>query len=143
MVVMLSRNYLFSRSLADLWGFVGGAAPIHQPDQQRADRYPCQLVPIEKRKPEQPRLQEVIERHPQQTDKRQQQQNPHWANSTGQRLGPISNGTIYDRIDVSSSEFALLHCTLSEVALSRRGRMLYTAAAPRRTPAPRRRGNNN
>ena len=37
---------------------------------------------------------------------------------------------------MSSSEFALLHCTLSEVALSRRGRMLYSAAAPRGTPAP-------
>src|ERR1700722_6592899 len=79
------QEYLSSRSLADLWGFVGGAAPINEPDQQRADRHPCQLVPIEKWKPEQLRLQEVVERHPQQADKRQQQQNPHWANSTGRQ----------------------------------------------------------
>ena len=38
---------------------------------------------------------------------------------------------------MSSSEFALLHCTLSEVALSRRGRMLIP---PRRRGGPRRRG---
>src|ERR1700753_2739572 len=135
-MMMLSRNIYRLDNLADLWGFVGGAAPVHQPDQQRADRHPCQLVPIEKRKPEQLRIQEVIERYPQQTDKRQQQQNPHWANSTGDN--PISDKTIYDRIDVSSSEFALLHCTdWSGFALSHRRRMRHSGAAPRSAPAPK------
>src|SRR5258708_17119765 len=63
--------------MQDLRSFVGGAAAIDQPDQQRTDRHPCQLIPIEKRKSEQRRLLEIIKRYPQQADKRQQQQDPH------------------------------------------------------------------
>src|SRR5260370_12402264 len=63
--------------MRDLWRFIGGAAAIDQPDQQRTDRHPCQLIPIEKRKSEQCRLLEIIKRHPQQADEWQQQQDPH------------------------------------------------------------------
>src|ERR1700737_819195 len=57
--------------------FVRGKAAIDQPDQQRTDRDPGQLVPVEKRKAEQRRFQEIIERHPQEADEGQQQQDPH------------------------------------------------------------------
>jgi hypothetical protein len=47
-----------------LRSFVGSAAAIDQPNQQRTDRHPSQLVPVEKRKAEQRRLQGIVERHP-------------------------------------------------------------------------------
>src|SRR6185437_2462461 len=56
-----------------LLGLVRRSAAIDQPDQQRGDRYPGELVPIEEGKAEQRGLQEIVERHPQQADKRDQQ----------------------------------------------------------------------
>src|SRR6185437_206197 len=60
-----------------LLGLVRRSAAIDQPDQQRGDRYPGELVPIEEGKAEQRGLQEIVERHPQQADKRDQQKSPH------------------------------------------------------------------
>src|SRR5947209_627750 len=43
-------------------------APIDEPGQERGDRHPEKLIPIEKRKTEKPRLGVVIERHPEEPD---------------------------------------------------------------------------
>src|ERR1700684_3368993 len=61
-----------------LWRFViGRARSIHDPDQERRDRHPGELIPIEEREAEQRWVLEIVERHPQQADERQQQQHPH------------------------------------------------------------------
>src|SRR4029077_1674181 len=65
------------RALRHLRGFVARKAAIDQPDQERGDRYPRKLVPIEERKAEQRGLGEIVEGHPEQADERDQQQNPH------------------------------------------------------------------
>ena len=75
-------------ALRDLRSLVGGALAVDQPDQERGDRHPRQLVPIEERKAEQRRFLEIVERHPQQADKGQQQQDPHGANSS---FGPATD----------------------------------------------------
>src|SRR5262249_6743536 len=68
-----------------LSGFVARLAAMDQPDQERGDRHPGELVPIEEGKAEQRGLMEIIEGNPEQTDERQQQQYP-------QRRTPISTG---------------------------------------------------
>src|ERR1022692_1201644 len=83
-------------ALQKLRGFVRRAATIDQPDQERTDRHPGQLVPIEKRKAEQRRFLEIVERHPQQADERHEQKDPHGPTpALSRRLGRRSlNGTI-------------------------------------------------
>jgi hypothetical protein len=59
--------------MQNLLGFVRSTLSKYQPDQQGTDRYPRELVPIEKGKSEQRRFKEIVKRHPEQTDERQQQ----------------------------------------------------------------------
>src|SRR5439155_20062730 len=108
-VDLIGHDEALALAMQNSGGFVGRKPPIDQPDQQRTDRDPRQLVPIEERKAEQRRLRGIVERHPQQADKRQQQQDPHggapfWASAADRfRSTTLARGKLRDRIGSLSS----------------------------------------
>src|SRR5712675_978922 len=51
-----------------------GVRPVCEPGQQRGDRHPGELIPIEERESEEHRIIEIVEGHPQQPDIRQEQE---------------------------------------------------------------------
>src|SRR5581483_2485247 len=57
-------------------------APVHDVGEQRGQRHPGELIPVEEREAEQKGLPNVVERHDHQADERQQQQKTYHALSS-------------------------------------------------------------